>query len=99
MTLDAGRTLLLEVDDNAFFDGLRIYRYEAQLIYTLDDHEEFKIAATLTPARWASAAPSKWSAPRIRGRAERPLFSARVREQRIRRGRDALLALTLDAPA
>jgi hypothetical protein len=44
------RTLLLEVDDNAFFAGLRIYRDEARLLYTFDDHEEFKIAATLTPA-------------------------------------------------
>jgi len=44
------RTLLLEVDDNAFFDGLRIYRDDVRLLYTLDDHEEYKIAATLTPA-------------------------------------------------
>ncbi len=44
------QTLLLEVDDNAFFDGLRIHRDEARLLYTLDDHEEYKIAATLTPA-------------------------------------------------
>lgn len=44
------RTLLLEVDGNAFFDGLRIYRDEARLLYTFDDHEEYELAATLTPA-------------------------------------------------
>ena len=44
------RTLLLEVDGNAFLDALRIYRDEARLIYTLGDQEEFKIAAKLTPA-------------------------------------------------
>ena len=44
------QTLLLAVDDNAFFDGLRIYRDEARLLYRLADEDEYRIVATLTPA-------------------------------------------------
>lgn len=44
------QSLLLAVDDNAFFDGLRIYRDEARLLYRLADEDEYRIVATLTPA-------------------------------------------------
>lgn len=53
------QTLLLAVDDSAFFDGLRIYRDEARLLYTLDDHEEYKFAAT-SPRRVSESSPSCW---------------------------------------
>ncbi len=41
------RTLLLAVDGNVFFDGLRLYREDERLLYTFDESDEFELAATL----------------------------------------------------